>query len=866
MSSEKLKLFAKFAGNREQFENTEYPATYENSIVFIDGIGDETKNCIYTHGEYYGTSAAVDDLIDKMSNPIPVTHEELVDLRNNSQLVGGVRYVITDYVTDAPSGTSDGLSYSSMMKPFNIIVAATSCNSLCEECFAVSNGDFPNADKWKLYYTVNARDDRFDWYNEKGIIYRLIDENNVDCPYDFKNIMFKRYNVGNVTVEGDDEYLKEIRKEVANILLPWSQYKDSNKWDTYGKVKSTSDSSCYLLTFPDYDNYMFTQTNTIMKPFYRYGVQWLNNNIFYEDCNNVYIGENCRYNTFRIDSQSIPIGCHDMIIRGSQTLLLYDGCNHNVIDDCSFVKLGCGCRYNYITSSDIELSGSNCNCVIDNATKSCIGYGTSAVYMVMVDRVNVAPGVCDGTYFSECYDVSYNHDNVVHKVVQDGGKNIIGGKSMYIDNTYEIDIKSDVKIKGSVTINDKTLLVETIPVMYWELMDMCTNGSLVPGQTYKILDYECNDSYYYFTHDLYIKYRSRHNIYSIIVTAVSTSTLSHEATLVIDNAYSSYVGGVSGIGEFDDVEVVDDGVAEVSDETKTLYAYDTYKVKYITHSDQRYKDSAFTVLNNDDVYIPTVDGYKNDQYFLFEGKEKYNYSGAVYIRQEQNSSFEYIKTLYYCTGVNAGFDYSNTLLDGKVLKADVYIFRELNGTRELGVTIKSIDRDGTCRECQVSYNNNTGKYAQTGGFSSCLRPYTDGLPYMKKYNSSSYESALFYFPEIETKRQHGVIYELKDSFGNSFPYDVLSISQIDYKHNVSDGVPHIGGKLPIKVSDYMVNTTVGPYVARYNDGTDTKYYNLPVATIITDDMDERYCNIMVINTSHFDLVSNSMYVNNVKIY
>jgi hypothetical protein len=151
MSSENLKLFAKFAGNREQFENTEYPATYENSIVFINGNGDETKNCIYTHGEYYGTSTALDDLTDKMFNPIPVTHEELVGLRDNGQLVRGARYVITDYVTSTPSVAGESVStYTSKGEPFNIIVTATSSNSLSEDCLAISNDTFPNADKWKL--------------------------------------------------------------------------------------------------------------------------------------------------------------------------------------------------------------------------------------------------------------------------------------------------------------------------------------------------------------------------------------------------------------------------------------------------------------------------------------------------------------------------------------------------------------------------------------------------------------------------------------------------------------------------------------------------------------------------------------------
>ena len=860
MSSENLKLFAKFAGNREQFENTEYPATYENSIVFIDANGDETKNCIYTHGEYYGTSTALDNLIDNMSNPIPVTHEELVNLRDNGQLIGGVRYVITDYVTLTPSIAGESVSmYMCRDEPFNIIVTAISSNSLSEDCSAMSNATFPDADKWKLCYTINSTDDRFEWSNSKGIIYRLIDENNLDCPYDFKNIHFmrNRWSFNDVDVS-DDVYKSTVKKCVYTVYdeVYGADYVKSNFYTYngagfYNKLDEA-------LSFPTFVNEGVCKNITILPTYNSDGKRRINDNVFFGSCSDIYIDEYSFGNTFSsVNGMNIPRKCTYNFFADCSSVTIPKGTEHScfyrlIKVNCSNISLYC-----YIVSSsnvDIQSEGfcvySSDNVSVDNqSTYACLD---DSSYIRIKKSINCT--------LVSCSNVSCDSLAAHSKL------NGVSDTSYINSDIGEVNVQGEVNVNGSATVNDKTVLVETIPVMYWELMDMCANGTLVPGQTYKILDYECNDSHYYFTYELYIKYRSRHNIYSIIVTAVSTSTLSHEATLVIDNAYSSYVEGVSGIGEFDDVEVVDDGVAEVSDETKTLSSYDTYKVKYITHSDPQYKDSMFVVLNNDDIYIPTADGYKNDQYFLFEGKEEYNYSGAAMFFEEQDGSGETVKNLYYCTGINAGFDYSTTLIDGKVHTADVYVFRRLKDNHEMGVTVKALDRDGSCRYCQITYISTTGKYQQTGSFGVCSSPCTSGIPYLKKYDSYTYEGILSCFPEIETKRQHGVIYELKDSFGNSFPYDVLSISQIDYKHNESESVPHITGKLPIKPSDYMVNTTVGPYTLRHNDGTDTKYYNMPVATNITEDMDERYCNIMVINTSHFDLVSNSMYVNNVKRY
>lgn len=38
---------------------------------------------------------------------------------------------------------------------------------------------------------------RFAWADDtgRGVIYRMIDEWNNDCPYDFKNILFRRYKI-----------------------------------------------------------------------------------------------------------------------------------------------------------------------------------------------------------------------------------------------------------------------------------------------------------------------------------------------------------------------------------------------------------------------------------------------------------------------------------------------------------------------------------------------------------------------------------------------------------------------------------------------------------------------------------------------
>lgn len=57
---------------------------------------------------------------------------------------------------------------------------------------------FQNArmEAWRLKYCLDNDTTRFAWADTaggKGVIYRMTDEHGNDCPYDFKNVQFKRY-------------------------------------------------------------------------------------------------------------------------------------------------------------------------------------------------------------------------------------------------------------------------------------------------------------------------------------------------------------------------------------------------------------------------------------------------------------------------------------------------------------------------------------------------------------------------------------------------------------------------------------------------------------------------------------------------
>lgn len=135
---------------------------------------------------------------DARKRMIETTWSNLKTLRDNSQLIAGMQYRITDYqctTTQADTKSAD--------HQFDIIVTADSTNKLNEEARAtLHSGDTYFKDckleAWKIWYSLDNNTNRFLWAdttNGKGVIYRMIDEYNNDVAYDFKNIQYKRYKI-----------------------------------------------------------------------------------------------------------------------------------------------------------------------------------------------------------------------------------------------------------------------------------------------------------------------------------------------------------------------------------------------------------------------------------------------------------------------------------------------------------------------------------------------------------------------------------------------------------------------------------------------------------------------------------------------
>jgi hypothetical protein len=251
---------------------------------------------------------------DTKENLIKTTWSELKALRDNKQLIVGCFYRITDYVTTTTQADTKSANH-----PFDVIVLATNDDTLGEEALAVLHeGDTYFADSnlsaWKLWYSLDNNKECFEWADEasgKGVIYRLIDEHQNDCPYDFKNILF--YNIK----------LRSYKRTEDNFYYTFSGIviNENNKLVDLSVVKAA------------YGNIMRKYSNDM-------GALVLNGNILHASNTNVsslyrtkfnYFDFQCSGNTLGGSGNYFAYGCYDnILVDYSSANTFGQGCNNNV--------------------------------------------------------------------------------------------------------------------------------------------------------------------------------------------------------------------------------------------------------------------------------------------------------------------------------------------------------------------------------------------------------------------------------------------------------------------------------------------------------------------------------------------------------
>lgn len=115
------------------------------------------------------TEEYVNSKLDSVETLVSITHSELKTLRDNSQLISGTFYRITDYECTTTQADSRSANH-----PFDIIVQALDESTLSENAQAIHHeGDeyFANAklEAWQLKYTLDNDASRFAWAKKQII-------------------------------------------------------------------------------------------------------------------------------------------------------------------------------------------------------------------------------------------------------------------------------------------------------------------------------------------------------------------------------------------------------------------------------------------------------------------------------------------------------------------------------------------------------------------------------------------------------------------------------------------------------------------------------------------------------------------------
>ena len=320
-----------------------------NGDVYVKGVGT-----------YDGTNAGengVKTLKDILNSGVTeIIWSDLVDLRNNNELIPGQYYRITDYTCTTSQANTRSAGHQ-----FDIIVTADDESTLNEEArAALHTGDeyFSGCtlSAWKIWYSLDNDANRFAWAdsaNGKGIIYRMIDEWNNDVPYDFKNIQFKHPNdtttypyyyytfaSGNVADNIDNSlsiangcYFNTIKRYIYNfknqklnciIFIGGICSKNSFEIDCYdnsfleGSYRNSFGGYCYDNSFG------FGCSNNS----FGHGCS---NNSFGHGCSNNSFGYGCSNNTFGIfyNNNSFGIDCtYNIFGQNCNGNTVGNGCDH----------------------------------------------------------------------------------------------------------------------------------------------------------------------------------------------------------------------------------------------------------------------------------------------------------------------------------------------------------------------------------------------------------------------------------------------------------------------------------------------------------------------------------------------------------
>lgn len=230
-----------------------------------------------------------------------------------------------------------------------------------------------NMNAWELKYCLDNDKDLFDWAETdgKGVIYWLKDEFGNEAPYDFKNAMFRRYQV------------TAVSNTVLNGLRGLYLYQDGNYALTGGG------GSKWWYTFADFagngDGSLFGEcTYNVIMPYIYLSpkgknirgindivLQNANRNTLQHNCRNISILGSASDNVFRccfnicglsIVNSDMGVGCYGITAHVLQKAKFADGCRQIMGYSSDASEIGSGSGNINLGSNSVSLRlGASCN-------------------------------------------------------------------------------------------------------------------------------------------------------------------------------------------------------------------------------------------------------------------------------------------------------------------------------------------------------------------------------------------------------------------------------------------------------------------------------------------------------------------------
>lgn len=366
-----------------------------NGASIAVGVDMQLVASISLNGKTYTPTKGAVDLGSikggETNTMVSASWGRLVSARDSGELIPGTYYRIIDYVTTTIQENTDSAG-----NLFDVIVLALDEHTLSEEAYAIqserdTDGYFANSNlaAWKLWYCLDNDTSRFAWADEengRGVIYRMIDEFGNDCPYDFKNILFTRYEL-----EAPDEYFadetayKWLEQLVTNVRAMFDAKDPSFVWaglqlgeyyweDDYSEVFSQATSKRKMFyTFSDitdFENKELTSDSSLTSSTYNNKIGYTYSIKMYLP-NNVFFGENCCDNSFGNSCTNNSIG------NWSYNNTFGNNCFNNTFgENCHNNKFYDNCYYiifsRYCHSNTFGI-GSYCNSFGNDCTLNVFG-------------------------------------------------------------------------------------------------------------------------------------------------------------------------------------------------------------------------------------------------------------------------------------------------------------------------------------------------------------------------------------------------------------------------------------------------------------------------------------------------------------